>query len=43
MDAPSLFDRYITVLVLPVIGLAILLLPFILFVLYTWLSQRRRR
>ena len=43
MDAPSLFERYITILVIPVIGLVILLLPFIAFALYTWWSQRRRR
>ena len=43
MDAPSLLERYITILVIPVIGLAIVLLPFIAFVLYTWWSQRRRR
>jgi hypothetical protein len=43
MDAPSLLERYITTLVIPVIGLAIVLLPFIAFVLYTWWSQRRRR
>jgi hypothetical protein len=43
MDAPSLLERYITTLVMPVIGLAIVLLPFIAFVLYTWWSQRRRR
>jgi hypothetical protein len=42
MDAPSLLDRYLTILVIPVIGLAILLLPFIVFALYTWWSQRRR-
>ena len=41
MDAPSLLERYITILVIPVIGLAIVLLPFIVFVLYTWWSQRR--
>jgi hypothetical protein len=41
MDAPSLLERYITILVIPVIGLAIVLLPFIAFVLYTWWSQRR--
>ena len=43
MDTPSLFERYITILVLPVIVLVILLLPFIAFALYTWWSQRRRR
>lgn len=43
MDAPSLYERYITILVIPVIGLAIVLLPFIAFALYTWWSQRRRR
>jgi hypothetical protein len=43
MDAPSLLERYITTLAIPVIGLAIVLLPFIAFVLYTWWSQRRRR
>jgi len=42
MDAPSLLERYFTILFLPVIGLAIVLLPFIVFVLYTWWSQRRR-
>jgi branched-subunit amino acid transport protein AzlD len=42
MDAPSLFERYITILVIPVIVFAIVLLPFIVFVLYTWWSQRRR-
>ncbi len=43
MDAPSLLDRYITILFIPVIGLAIVLLPFIAFALYTWWSMRRRR
>jgi len=43
MDAPSLLERYLTILVIPVIGLAIVLLPFIAFALYTWWSQRRRR
>ena len=43
MDAPPLLERYITILVIPVIVLAIVLLPFIAFVLYTWWSQRRRR
>jgi hypothetical protein len=42
MDTPSLFERYITILVIPVIVFAIVLLPFIVFVLYTWWSQRRR-
>jgi len=42
MDTPSLFERYITILVIPVIVFAIVLLPFIAFVLYTWWSQRRR-
>ena len=42
MDASSLLERYITILVIPVIGLVIVLLPFIVFVLYTWWSQRRR-
>ena len=41
MDTPSLFERYITILVMPLIVLAIVLLPFIAFVLYTWWSQRR--
>jgi hypothetical protein len=43
MDAPSLLERYITILFIPVIGLAIVLLPFIAFALYTWWSMRRRR
>jgi hypothetical protein len=43
MDTPSLFERYITILVMPVIVFVIVLLPFIAFVLYTWWSQRRRR
>jgi len=43
MEAPSLLERYFTILVIPVIGLAIVLLPFIAFALYTWWSQRRRR
>ncbi len=38
--APSLLERYVTILFLPLIGLAIVLLPFIIFVLYTWWSQR---
>ena len=42
MDTPSLLERYIGILVLPVIGLAIVLLPFIVFAVYTWWSQRRR-
>ncbi|HSF67562.1 MAG TPA: hypothetical protein VLA67_09040 [Nitrospiraceae bacterium] len=42
MDTPSLLERYFTILLLPVIGLAIVLLPFIVFVLYTWWSNRRR-
>ncbi len=42
MDAPSQLERYITILVIPVIGLAIVLLPFIVFALYSWWSQRRR-
>jgi predicted PurR-regulated permease PerM len=42
MDASSLLERYITILLVPVIGLAIVLLPFIVFALYTWWSQRRR-
>ena len=42
MDASSLLERYITILVIPVIGLVIVLLPFIVFALYTWWSQRRR-
>ena len=43
MDAPPLLERYITILVIPVIVFAIVLLPFIAFVLHTWWSQRRRR
>jgi hypothetical protein len=43
MDAPSLLERYLAILFIPVIGLAIVLLPFIVFVLYTWWSQRRGR
>lgn len=42
MDAPSLLERYLTILLVPVIGLVIVLLPFIVFVFYTWWSQRRR-
>ena len=41
--APSLLERYFTILFVPLIGLAIVLLPFIIFVLYTWWSQRRHQ
>jgi hypothetical protein len=34
MDAPSQLERYITILVIPVIGLAIVFLPFIVCALY---------
>ena len=39
----SVRNCYITILVIPVIVFAIVLLPFIAFVLYTWWSQRRGR
>ena len=40
VTAPSLLERYITILFMPLIGLAVVLLPFIVFALYTWWSQR---
>ena len=40
VTAPSLLERYITILFMPLIGLAVVLLPFIIFALYTWWSQR---